>query len=155
MSMADLITSVARARDQIDNVFVSDSQQRAERRGQFEVFKENKTGAAAVVKAFNSDISSSADRSGGVDTVRSGPHTNRESRDIEMGNMNESGPSANSEHHGGFVVHRKHEVHMEVESLPSVDEGWKDGQLRRESDETPFCGSKDAEVSYTKVWGSA
>lgn len=154
MSMADLITSVARARDKIDNIFVTGSQQRAERREQFEVFKEGKTGAAAVVKAFDSNDSSSQGLSGGQDTVRGGPDTNRGSRDIEMGNLAEAGPSNMGDHPGGFVVHRQKEVHMEVERLPSSEDGWKDGQTRRESDERPFCGPKETESSYTKVWGS-
>jgi len=152
MSMADLITSVARARDKIDNVFVSDSQQRAERRGEFEVFKDRKAGATAVIEAFYSDMGSSGDRSGNHDRKIRGPDGDHESRDIELQRIPESDQSGDGQQ-GGFVVHRRDEVRMEVESLPSIDDQVEKGP-RRESDERPFCDPRIPEASYTRVWGT-
>lgn len=161
--MADLISSIARANEKIDNVFVNKGNKpRGEKQDPAAVFQ-GKTGAAAVVKAFNSETDSSQDRTVSNGTaIRSGNIGTRGSRDIELQDMLEEGPSDRKHNdgdqtQGAFVVHRKDEVRMEVESLPSIHEQhhhshsdgqWDPTQERRGSDERPFVPEK----SYTKVW---
>lgn len=165
MSMADLITSVARARDDDHgNVFISGSDLTQTRKDNISAFNP-KTGAAAVIRAFQSTASTLTHEDNS--RSRAGTfHERSHSHDFELGNISRESNSTSQETNaevgaGGFVVHRHDEVRMEYETLPPIDEdkGAKEGRRpyggeapSRESDETPFVAQ---DKSYTtKVWGS-
>ncbi|KAL1305481.1 hypothetical protein AAFC00_002357 [Neodothiora populina] len=169
MSMADLISSVARARDEdSNNVFLTGSDPAQTRKDNASAFNP-KTGAAAVVKAFQTDSTSSAENQQKPNRQR--PYGgSRHSGAYEMHNIPESSNTssewADNDHvpAGRFVVHRQDEVRMEFEDVQIADGGKDDighneegrrphggAQIRRGSDETPFV---EQDKSYTQVWGN-
>lgn len=128
MSMADLIASVANARDS-DNgtVFVtgadSDHANAHTNLGNESIFQ-TKTGASAVIKAFQQNPSMKVHKkkdSYGLTGFLGTYHAH----DIELADSSRSSSGDSSPHEGagGFVVHRQDTVHMEYESATSSNKG--------------------------------